>query len=125
MLKSLIQGGRYDKAAGKVIPVDPPLEFSNVLYPVIKDHIVDWATGPGSFVVVGLVESSDFKDKDALKKVLKKNKKLLEKASTEATAEQKASKEADEKEQKGNKKGKKRTEKPVGNMGCKILLEAL
>ncbi|CAH0050010.1 unnamed protein product [Clonostachys solani] len=125
MLKSLIQGGRYDKAAGKVIPVDPPLEFSNVLYPVIKDHIVDWATGPGSFVVVGLVESSDFKDTDALKKVLKKNKKLLEKASTEATAEQKASKEADEKEQKGNKKGKKRTEKPVGNMGSKILLGAL
>lgn len=118
MLKSLIQGGRYDKAAGKVIPADPPLNFSNILYPVIKDHVVEWATGPGSFVIVGLIESNDFSNKEGLKKTLKKNKKLLEKAATEMTAEQK------EQEDKGGNKGKK-TEKPVGNVGSKILLEAL
>ena len=126
MLKSLIQGGRFDKAAGKVVPVEPPLEFANVLYPVISEHVVDWATGPGSFVVVGLAEASDFGQVDELKKTLKKNKKLLEKAATEATAEQKAAKAAEEQEQeKGGKKGKKKGGKPVGNVGSKILLEAL
>lgn len=127
MLKSLIQGGQYDKAAGKVITVDPPLNFPNILYPVIKDHIVEWATGPGSFAIVGLVESSEFDDKEELKKTLKKNKKLLEKAATEATPEQKQAKEAEEQEPKeGGKKGKKdKRERPVGNMGSKILLEAI
>lgn len=126
MLKSLIQGGRYDKEAGKVIAVDPPLNFSNILYPVIKDHVVDWATGPGSFVIVSLVESEDFEDAGELKKVLKKNKKLLEKAATEATPEQKQVKETEDQESKGGKKGKKeKKEKPVGNMGSKILLEAI
>lgn len=127
MLKSLIQGGRYDKAAGKVIPVDPPLQFANILYPVIQERLVEWATGPGSFVVVGLAEAGDFSDKEALKKTLKKNKKLLEKAATEPTAEQLAAKAAaEEQEQKGGKKAKKnKGEKPVGNMGSKILLEAL
>lgn len=126
MLKSLIQGGRYDKAAGKVVSVDPPLNFSNLLYPVIKEHVVAWATGPGSFVVVSLVESGDFENVDGLKKTLKKNKKLLEKASTEITPEQKLAREAEEQEQKEGKKGKKeKKEKPVGNAGSKILLEAV
>ncbi|KAI6780168.1 pumilio-like proteiny domain family member 6 [Emericellopsis cladophorae] len=127
MLKSLIQGGRFDKAAGKVILVEPPLNFSDTLYAVIKDHVLDWATGPGSFVIVGLVEANDFSDKEALRKVLKKNKSILEKAATEATAEQKAAKESEKKEakSKSNKKGAKKGEKPVGNMGSKILLKAL
>lgn len=127
MLKSLIQGGKYDKAAGKIIQVDPPLEFSNILYPVIKEHIMDWATGPSSFVVVGFLEASDFSEADALKKTLKKNKKALEKAATQETAEQKAAREAHEQAaaQKGAKKGKKKVEKPVGNMGSKLLLEKL
>jgi pumilio family protein 6 len=125
MLKSLIQGGKYDKATGKIIPVDPPLEFSNILYPVIKDYIVDWATSPSSFVVVGLLEAGDFGEVDALKKVLKKNKKTLEKAATEETAEQKAAREAHEAAPKGGKKGKKKGDKPVGNAGSKLLLEKL
>ncbi|KAF5651036.1 PUF6 member of the PUF family [Fusarium tjaetaba] len=125
MLKSLIQGGKYDKAVGKIIPVDPPLEFSNTLYPVIKEHIMDWATGPGSFVVVGLLEARDFSEVDALKKTLKKNKKILEKAATEETAEQKATREAQETAPKGAKKGKKKGDKPVGNAGSKLLLEKL
>jgi pumilio family protein 6 len=125
MLKSLIQGGKYDKATGKIIPVDPPLEFSNILYPVIKDYVVDWATSPSSFVVVGLLEAGDFGEVDALKKVLKKNKKTLEKAATEETAEQKAAREAHEAAPKGGKKGKKKGDKPVGNAGSKLLLEKL
>lgn len=126
MLKSLIQGGKYDKAAGKVIQVDPPLQFSNVLYPVIKDYVMEWATGPNSFVILALVEAGDFEKVDELKKTLKKNKKQLEKAATEITPEQKAAKEArEENEKAGSKKGKKKTESPVGNMGSKLLLENL
>ncbi|KAH7022721.1 armadillo-type protein [Ilyonectria destructans] len=125
MLKSLIQGGKFDKATGKVIPIDPPLEFANILYPVIQEFIMDWATGPSSFVVVGLLEAGDFSEATALKKLLKKNKKALEKAATEETAEQKVSREAHEAAPKGGKKGKKKVEKPVGNMGSKLLLEKL
>ncbi|KAF4344447.1 PUF6 member of the PUF family [Fusarium beomiforme] len=125
MLKSLIQGGKYDKAAGKIIPVDPPLQFSNILYPVIKEHIMDWATGPSSFVVVGLLEAGDFSEVVALKKMLKKNKKSLEKAAAEETAEQKAAREAQEAAPKGVKKGKKKGDKPIGNAGSKLLLEKL
>lgn len=125
MLKSVIQGGKYDKASGKVIPMDPPLEFSNILYPVIKDYVLDWATGPSSFVVLGLLEAGDFSDKDALKKTLKKNKKVLEKAATEETPEQKTAREAADEAAKGGKKNKKKGDKPVGNMGSKLLLEKL
>ncbi|CAM1507097.1 Fc.00g067380.m01.CDS01 [Cosmosporella sp. VM-42] len=125
MLKSLIQGGKFDKATGKIIQIDPPLEFSNILYPVIKDYIVDWATGPSSFVVVGLLEASDFNEAAELKKTLKKNKKALEKAATEETPEQKAAKEAQESTTKAPKKGKKKGDKPIGNMGSKLLLEKL
>lgn len=123
MLKSLIQGGRFDKAAGKVKLIDPPLGFSNILYPVIKNSIMDWATGPSSFVVVALLESEEFTGADELKKTLKKNKKLLQKAAEEPTAEQKAAKEAAESNETA-KKGKK-TEAPVGNKGSKLLLEKL
>ncbi|KAH6610999.1 pumilio domain-containing [Trichoderma cornu-damae] len=123
MLKSLIQGGRFDKATGKVKMVDPPLGFSNVLYPVVKKSIMDWATGPSSFVVVALLESEDFASAEELKKTLKKNQKLLQEAAVEPTAEQKAAKEAGEGDETG-KKGKK-TEAPVGNKGSKLLLEKL
>ncbi|KPM45432.1 hypothetical protein AK830_g1089 [Neonectria ditissima] len=125
MLKSLIQGGKFDKSTGKVIPVDPPLEFANILYPIIQEYILDWATGPSSFVVVGLLEAADFGEAAELKKTLKKNKKALERAATEETAEQKASREAHEAAPKGAKKGKKKADKPVGNMGSKLLLEKL
>lgn len=131
MLKSVIQGGRFDKAAGKVIQVQPPLEFANTLYPVIKDYIVDWATGPSSFVVVAMLEASDFSDADTVRKTLKKNKKTLEKAAKEETPEQKASREAKEQSaaaaaEKGGKKNKsKKADAPVGNAGSRILLEKL
>ncbi|KAG6239212.1 hypothetical protein E4U25_001030 [Claviceps purpurea] len=127
MLKSLIQGGRFDKAAGKIIPSDPPLNFADILWPVIKDYIMDWATGPSSFVVVGLTESNDFSNAEQVKKILKKNKKVLEKAATEMTPEQEAAKAAQEekKADKGAKKGKKKFEAPVGNAGSKLLLEKL
>ncbi|KAI0025334.1 armadillo-type protein [Xylariomycetidae sp. FL0641] len=131
MFKTLIAGGRFDRETRKVIPVDPPLHFADVLYPVIKEHIITWATGPSSFVVVNLLEADDFSHKDELKKTLKEHKKALEKAATEETPEQKAAREAVEAkadEEKPAKKGKKagaKKERPVGNMGSKLLLEKL
>lgn len=141
MYKTLVSGGHYDKASGKVKAADPPLNFANTLYDVIKSHIVAWATGPGSFVPVGLLEAEDFEPRKAeLVKTLKKNKKLLEKASIEETAEQKAKREAlaavDSEEgqevdkaaaRKGRKDKRKGAKKEllVGNAGAKILLEKL
>lgn len=131
LFKTLIAGGRFDKVTKKIVPVDPPLKFADILYPVIKDHIISWATGPSSFVPVALLEAEDFSSKDELKKILKKEKKALEKAATEETEEQKTSREAAETSgdaDKPAKKGKKsapKKERPVGNAGAKILLEKL
>lgn len=132
MLKSLIQGGRFDKEAGKIIPVEPAMGFADILYPVISDHIMDWSTGPSSFVVVALLEAADFGKAEAVRKTLKKNKKLLEKAAKEQTAEQKAAQEAREQKAaadkaagKKKKGGDKKSEAAVGNSGSKLLLEKL
>jgi pumilio family protein 6 len=133
MFKTLVAGGRFDKATGKAKLVDPPLNFADVLYPVIKEHVVAWATGASSFVVLALLEAEDFSDAKKLMKTLVKNAAKLKKAATEETAQQKAmreafaAKEADGKGAKGgNKKPKKaHKEHEVGNMGSKLLLEKL
>lgn len=131
MLKSLIAGGRFDSKTKKVIPVEPALNFADILYPVIKDHILAWATGSSSFTILALLESDNFSHNEEVLKTLKKHKKELEKAATEETAEQKArateaadkEKEAAEKGKAGGKKGKKVFEKTVGNVGSKLLLQ--
>jgi pumilio family protein 6 len=131
MFKTLISGGHFDKSTRKVIPCDPPLQFADILYPVIEEHIMSWATGPSSFVVLNLLEADDFSHGEELRKTLKKNKKQLQKAATEETPEQKAAREAieakgeDEKPAKKGKKAGSKKEKPVGNMGSKLLLEKL
>ncbi|KAI0110068.1 ARM repeat-containing protein [Daldinia grandis] len=128
MFKTLIAGGHFDKATRRIIPVDPPLHFADILYPFIKDHIMSWATGPSSFVVLSLLEAEDFSSKSELKSTLKKNKKALEKAATEETPEQKAAGEVNAEEKKKKKGGKKagpKKEPAVGNMGSKLLLEKL
>ncbi|KAF3348944.1 hypothetical protein VdG2_02974 [Verticillium dahliae VDG2] len=133
-LKTLIAGGKYNKQTGKVEQVEPPLKFADALYPVIEDHVVQWATGPSSLVVLALLESPDFSHGKELKATLKKSKKQLQAAATEETAEQKARREADAAEEdsdKGDKKAKKakkggaKPERPVGNSGTRLLLENL
>lgn len=137
MLKSLIAGGRFDGKLKKVIPVEPALNFGDVLYPFIKSHIVAWATGSSSFVVLGLLEVENFAHKDELLKVLRKEKKALQKAATEETEEQAAKREAlasgetdgDVKMGGVQTKGKKAKmplrEASVGNKGAKLMLEKL
>lgn len=132
-MKTLIAGGKFNKATGKVEQVEPPLGFGNILYPVIKDHIITWATGPSSLVVLALLESPEFSHGGELKATLKKNIKSLETAATHETEEQKVKREADgqeasEKAAKKGKKGKKgasKPDRPVGNTGSRLLLEKL
>lgn len=131
MLKSLIAGGRFDNKTKTIIPTTPALNFADILYPHIKEHIIDWATGPSSFVVVALTESDNFSAKDELLKVLKASKKKLEKSAKEETDEQRARREAAEKaleEGDGKSKAKKAKggkEREVGNKGAAILLQKL
>ncbi|CAG8215389.1 unnamed protein product [Penicillium olsonii] len=81
LLKSLVQGGRFNAATKSVEKVEPALNFHGVLYDQIKDEVMDWATGANPFVIVALAESEDFEKKSELLKTLKKNKKALEQAS--------------------------------------------
>lgn len=130
MLRSLIAGGRFNNKTKKIDLVEPALNFADILYPVIKEHIVSWATSSSSFVVLSLIESENFSKKDELKKTLKKAKKELTKAATEETAEQKKAKlvESSTPETTAAKKGKKTNvvrEKEPGNMGSRLILKLL
>ncbi|KAK6380766.1 Pumilio y domain member 6 [Exophiala oligosperma] len=84
MLKSLVQGGRFDKASNKVVPVDPPLKFGDLLFSKINassgaEALINWANGPNSFVVLAMLEAEDFSHKDELLGVLKMHASSLDK----------------------------------------------
>lgn len=78
MLKALVQGGRYDKKTKSVTPLDPPLGFGDLLYEKIKDSILQWASGPDSFVIVAMVESNTFSAMEALMEELQRHRAQLE-----------------------------------------------
>ena len=80
MLKSLVQGGRFNSSTKTVDKVQPPLRFHELLYEQIQDEIMDWAAGPNTFVVVALAECDEFDRRGELMESLKKNKKALENA---------------------------------------------
>ncbi|OQD89772.1 hypothetical protein PENANT_c002G10745 [Penicillium antarcticum] len=108
LLKSLVQGGRFNPATKSVEKVEPALNFHGLLYAQIKDEVMDWATGANPFVIVALAESDDFEKKAELLKTLKKNKKALEQASASG---------------KEDKDGKKKPS-PTSS-GAKLLLEKI
>lgn len=111
LLKSLVQGGRFNSATKTIEKAQPPLNFPTHLYEQIKNEIMTWATGSNVFVVVALAESDEFEKKDELLKTLKKNKKALEQASSTAG---------------GGDNGKKGNSKagPTGS-GARLLLEKI
>ena len=111
MLKTLVVGGRFNPKSKAIDLVDPPLDFHDRLYAVINDHIMTWATGSNSFVVVGLLEAKDFQKQGDLKKALRSNRAQLIKAANSPIVKA------------GGRKGSKSG--AVGNMGTKILLEKL
>lgn len=69
------------KTPGKFQVVEPPIGFHNILYPKIKPHLLSWATGAGSFVIVGLLEAHGFAHNSDLAGELKKNMAQLKSAS--------------------------------------------
>jgi pumilio family protein 6 len=77
MLKSLVQGGRYNQETRQIESLHPPLGFHHVLYERIKSEIVSWAAGPNSFVVVAMLETDGFDKKEEVMVALKKGKKEL------------------------------------------------
>nr|POF08104.1 pumilio likey domain family member 6 [Quercus suber] len=110
MLKTLVLGGNFDPATKATKLVEPRLEFAEVLFPIVKDHLVDWACSDSSFVVVALLETDDAPAarKTELRNILIKGKKRIEAAAKGA----------------GKKAGGKET-KDKGNAGARILLEKL
>ncbi|KAK4192613.1 armadillo-type protein [Podospora australis] len=123
MFKTLIAGGRFDKETGAVKRVEPPLNFADLLYPVIKDHIVQWAVGPSSFTVLGLLEAPDFSSEKELLKILSSNKKKLQTAAN--SDETTAVAGADAAKSKPKSKGVRPKAKSGGNQGARLLLEKL
>jgi pumilio family protein 6 len=117
MFKTLVQGGKFDPATKKVVPIEPALGFADLFWDRIQGDLEKWATGEGSFVIVGLLESEDFKGKDKVVKALNKMKKALQAAAGSERAPSNGAKDA---------KGKKnKKEKPQGNAGARILLTKL
>lgn len=120
MLKMLVQGGKFDLELKKVVPVEPSLGFADMFWEQIKDNVIEWATGPGSFVIVGLVESEQFGQKDKVLAALKKQRKQLEAAAGPAPNAKDA-----KKKKKGDKAEKGSKAEPRGNAGARILLQKL
>ncbi|KAI9893526.1 MAG: pumilio domain member 6 [Vezdaea aestivalis] len=89
MLNTLIAGGEFDKEKGEIISktispsrkslrltqtteVEPLLAFANVLFPHIREHLVDWATSKSSFVVYNMLTTDEFTQKTKALKSLEK-----------------------------------------------------
>lgn len=89
LLKSLVQGGRFNPETKSVEKVQPPLGFHRLVYEQIGDKVMEWATGANTFVIVALTESDEFEKKHELLKTLKNNKKALEKAAAAGKDEKK------------------------------------
>lgn len=120
MLKTLVQGGRFDKETKTIKLVEPSLKFHEMLYSAIKEQssdegIASWANGPNSFVVVAMLEAEDFAQKDELTGILRQNIKKLDSTNKGAAIildklsgrKQDGSDAPKEKEKKGAKKEKK------------------
>ncbi|KAF2639875.1 pumilio domain-containing protein [Massarina eburnea CBS 473.64] len=112
LLKSLVQGGKFDFATKCVVPVQPPLGFADMFWDQNRKDLLSWATGQGSWVIVGLVEADGFGRKDEVLSALKKGRKQLEAAAGPVDSGAKAGK-------KGIKGGDR------GNAGARTLLKKL
>ncbi|PBP19748.1 pumilio domain-containing protein [Diplocarpon rosae] len=134
MLKSLIAGGRFDPQTKAVVPVSPALNFANILYPNIHDYILEWATGPSSFVILALLEASHFSHQAEVLQKLREGKERLQHAATTETLGQRAVRAAAAEGEKGGTGGtggkSKKTKawkdgRRVGNTGAALLLDQL
>ena len=80
MMKSLVTSGHFDPKSKEVEVCQPPLGFADMLYDCLDGRVASWAEGPNSFVVLGMLETKDMKNRDNLVKMLKGEQKTLENA---------------------------------------------
>ena len=113
MLKALASGGRFNPKTKSVDLADPPLKFNDMLYDKLGSDIVAWMTGANAFVIVGLLESSDFSYKAELQKLIRKHRKELQKATepTEGLT--------------NDAQGKEKTPLEAGRKGTRLLLKMI
>ncbi|KAL8689981.1 MAG: hypothetical protein Q9218_004466 [Villophora microphyllina] len=121
MLKTLVQGGRYNPKLQKVEHVEPALGFHDLLFRSLEeqDKVLEWATGVNSFIVLAFLEAEGFVHGEQLRRILMKGKSRLEEAAGSLSAEQK---QAEGKKKKGKKGDDGRS---GGNRGTKLLLKEL
>lgn len=58
-LKTLVQGGFYNKTTGIIERIDPSIQFGDKFAPIVSERAAAWSSGDGSFVVVALLENLD------------------------------------------------------------------
>lgn len=76
MLRTLAMGAKFDTSNGKNehSPAKPGhrLGFAELLYPQIKDNLLQWALSQNSFIVVNYLDDKGFKEKGDILKRLRK-----------------------------------------------------
>lgn len=86
MLKTLVQGGRYNTKTQKVEQVSPALDFHNRLFEKLEEGgggdgrgvVVEWAVGKKSFIVLAFLEAEGFAYGERLVGVLEEGRGRLE-----------------------------------------------
>ena len=82
LLKTLVLGGHFNPSSKIIDTVDPPLGFADHLYQNLPSEALrEWAVRCNSFVIVGLLESSEFTHKAELADILRKYRPELEQQS--------------------------------------------
>ena len=114
MLKALVSGGKFDAETKVVTLSEPRLGFAAALYPVIREHVVDWACSDSSFVIVALLESQDVDAdvKDQVRARLNGEKERLEASATDVDTVGTTGKDG-------------RDTKSKANAGARLLLEQM
>ena len=80
MLKSLVQGGRYDPKTRTVKETDPPLDFHNRLFELLEREgkLLEWASSRSlSWSIVAMLESGSFAHGDKLRGMLSAEREVL------------------------------------------------
>lgn len=87
LLKTLVQGGRFDSKTKMIQPCEPPLDFANKLFKLLSEseQLKDFATGSNVWSIVAMLESSTFAQKDELLAFLKTVKGDLEAPKDDST----------------------------------------
>lgn len=86
MLKSLVQGGRWNARDKTVDFLEPPLGFDKILFKHIEpEMLLRWATGPRTLVVQALMESRDRETRTAVRNFLDEHREKLKEVDSVAT----------------------------------------